>query len=539
MKKILAVFGIFLVLALMSCQTQKPAVQAKPAQPEPSSIAPARKGFAPASTDQGAMILKLAFGSRDAVASWSVSISGSAGPVKSYSGTAANLPAETFWDGKSDSAADAPEGTYTASLSVSYGDKFVPSTATSAAFILDRTPPVVKLTVSPEGFNPTVEGVSGPVAIAIDSRSALAGISAWTIEVLEPDSANSGTPFRSFDGTKSQDRVSWDGSSTDGRIVVPSSRYPVVATVKDEFGNVGTARIEIPVAGIAALRVPEATRTTVLPPEKTTVQETGVKPAAESADVARTVTEKPKTPPTVSLLLTPALFSPSGEAANDTVNIAVRASAPAAGISSWNVQVTDPEGRLFNSFSGPGGVANIAWDGKDTKGELVESASDYTVTATAKDEFGNVGTSTAVLKIDILTDRIGDRYRLRVSSIVFKPFTADFTDVPADRAARNKETLAMVAASLKKFPDYRITVVGHAVMVYWNDPVLGKAEQNGVLLPLSRSRAEAIRKALADLGIEMDAMTPDGVGASDQVVPDSDYANRWKNRRVEFYLDRK
>jgi hypothetical protein len=27
-----------------------------------------------------------------------------------------------------------------------------------------------------------------------------------------------------------------------------------------------------------------------------------------------------------------------------------------------------------------------------------------------------------------------------------------------------------------------------------------------------------------------------GVGADNPVVPDSDFANRWKNRRVEFYL---
>ena len=32
--------------------------------------------------------------------------------------------------------------------------------------------------------------------------------------------------------------------------------------------------------------------------------------------------------------------------------------------------------------------------------------------------------------------------------------------------------------------------------------------------------------------------TTEGVGASDQLVPDSDLADRWQNRRVAFFLER-
>jgi outer membrane protein OmpA-like peptidoglycan-associated protein len=76
-------------------------------------------------------------------------------------------------------------------------------------------------------------------------------------------------------------------------------------------------------------------------------------------------------------------------------------------------------------------------------------------------------------------------------------------------------------------------------MVNWDDPVQGKAEQEKVLLPLSRSRAEAIKQALAVRGIELARLSSEGVGAADQIVPDSDFANRWKNRRVEFFLQKK
>ena len=31
----------------------------------------------------------------------------------------------------------------------------------------------------------------------------------------------------------------------------------------------------------------------------------------------------------------------------------------------------------------------------------------------------------------------------------------------------------------------------------------------------------------------------DGVGAADQIVPDSDYKDRWENRRVALFLENK
>ena len=34
-------------------------------------------------------------------------------------------------------------------------------------------------------------------------------------------------------------------------------------------------------------------------------------------------------------------------------------------------------------------------------------------------------------------------------------------------------------------------------------------------------------------------MVTDGAGASDPIVPDSDFENRWKNRRVEFFLQKR
>ena len=63
-------------------------------------------------------------------------------------------------------------------------------------------------------------------------------------------------------------------------------------------------------------------------------------------------------------------------------------------------------------------------------------------------------------------------------------------------------------------------------------------EQKDILIPLSKARAEAVETALADRGLDKSRFTTEGVGASDQLVPDSNYQERWQNRRVALFLEK-
>ena len=49
---------------------------------------------------------------------------------------------------------------------------------------------------------------------------------------------------------------------------------------------------------------------------------------------------------------------------------------------------------------------------------------------------------------------------------------------------------------------------------------------------------DIIIDALVMKGLEPSTFTTTGVGASDQLVPDSNLADRWRNRRVAFFLDK-
>ena len=135
-------------------------------------------------------------------------------------------------------------------------------------------------------------------------------------------------------------------------------------------------------------------------------------------------------------------------------------------------------------------------------------------------------------------EKIATGYRILASRIFFKAFTADYKDVPPELAQQNMARLDALAAKLKKFPDYKIRMVGHAVMINWDKPKAGQEEQKAILIPLSKARAEAVKAALVDRGLDAGRFATEGVGASDQLVPDSNYKDRWQNRRVALFLDK-
>lgn len=216
----------------------------------------------------------------------------------------------------------------------------------------------------------------------------------------------------------------------------------------------------------------------------------------------------------------------------------IHASSSAAKIVSWEMIVYDPGAMPFKSFKGTWPQATIAWDGRDANGEFVESASQYTVVAKIRDSRGAVGEARGTLSTGIVLLKGASRYRIGISSIVFKPNTADFKDVEPAQKTRNLETLRLLAAKLKLFPGYDIRIEGHAVLTNWQDKAKGEAEQKDSLIPLSKARGEAIKSALASAGIPASSMVTAGLGAKDPIVPDCDVKNRWKNRRVEIYLER-
>jgi outer membrane protein OmpA-like peptidoglycan-associated protein len=245
------------------------------------------------------------------------------------------------------------------------------------------------------------------------------------------------------------------------------------------------------------------------------------------------------TEPEVSVDTYPARFSPDGDGVDDLLRIAITA-ADAGPLEGWSATMLDPTGQPFVSWSGAGAPPeSLYWDGLSENGEVVQSAEVYELDVDVRDVAGNVGSARVDVRIGILVEREGERLRIRISSIYFVPFTSDYVNLDdPERAARNLETLDNLATVLSEYPEYKITIEGHAVSLLWEDPDEARREQREVLVPLSLARAEVIKAALVERGVDPDRMTTVGYGGARPVVPHWDEQNRWKNRRVEFVLEK-
>ena len=251
------------------------------------------------------------------------------------------------------------------------------------------------------------------------------------------------------------------------------------------------------------------------------------------------VTEEPEaTPPNIRVDAGPLPFSPDDDGENDQLRIRLttRSLTP---ITRWSVRILDPTGKLFREWSDSGEPPSILrWNGRARDGELVQSAETYTVVFLVEDSEGFVVTEETDVPIDILVMKEGDRYRIRVPSIHFAPYTADLFDVEQVLLNENLQTLRRLATILERYPDREITIEGHAVHIFWEPGPRKDREQEQVLIPLSRNRAREVKEAMIILGIDNERMNVVGYGGSRPVVPHSDEDDRWKNRRVEFVLEK-
>ena len=407
--------------------------------------------------------------------------------TRSWKGAAADWA----WDGNDDGGKRVPDGTY--SYVVSATDAGGNSgSARIDGIRVDTRATTVTLAAEGRGFSPNGDGRADELALA-PAAAIGDGMAGWSLAIRDPAGAAVRT-FAGGSGAPLPARLAWDGR-TDGGALAPDGAYGAELQVTYEKGNVAIARIPAPI-------------------------------------------ELDTTPPSLAITLAPQPFSPDDDGVADTLSI-LYAPTDRSGIESWSVRVLDPQQRLFIAWSGSGAPAGaITWNGLSPTGELVQAAEDYPTDFAATDAYGNRATARRPIAVDVLVIRDGDRLKIRISSINFAPNSADYEGFDAAAAEKNRRTLDRLAEILKKYPEHQIRIEGHAASEWWDKPVEAAREQREELLPLSLARADAIRGALAQRGIEARRMTTAGIGGDQPVVPHGDLDNRWKNRRVEFILVR-
>ncbi|MCG8453560.1 MAG: OmpA family protein [Spirochaetales bacterium] len=241
--------------------------------------------------------------------------------------------------------------------------------------------------------------------------------------------------------------------------------------------------------------------------------------------------------PEVNLTISPRPFSPDGDNVDDEVVIGLQVEDQSR-IQDWSFVIKDPRGDEFITFSGRGRPSErIIWDGRGGRGETVGSAEDYPYVLTVTDILGHKTVENGLIPVDVLVIREGDRLKIRINTINFSPSSPALTRA-GDEGAKNAQVLDRLAQIMQKYGSYRIVVEGHAVMLNWNNPTAAQREQDEILVPLSMARAQTVVDELVSRGVQANRLTANGLGGSDPVVPHGNLDERWRNRRVEFYLEK-
>ena len=393
------------------------------------------------------------------------------------------------WDGRNELGQPVSEGDYEAELQVFYENGNQP-TAVSDTIFVDRDAPEVMLSVPYTAFAPNDDGYRDVLPVDIEPVET-EGIDSWVALVEDTD----GEIIRTIAGDGvPPSTIEWDGRHETGEII-------------DGYYRVGI-RINYDGGGEVEVFVDE----------DILVDATG---------------------PDIDIEGDPIPFTPEFNGEEQDLTISLSAEDEWSDIAEWTVELLDPEGNVFRTFDGEGEPpAEITWDGMVDEDEMVMSAVEYSARFTVRDELRNESVEELEILTDIIVREENGRLRIVVPSIEFEPFESYLFAEINERLHQNLETLRSLARVLNQFEDRDIIIEGHANHIRYETEAAMEAEQRDYLLPLSEDRGIAVRDALAILGVDLDRMTVRAVGGDRPVADFDDYDNIWKNRRVEFLLDR-
>ena len=408
------------------------------------------------------------------------------------------------WDGRDESGNIAPDGVY--SLVFSSTDEAGNSFSTSMKNLtLDARETKAYIITEFEGISPNGDNVLDTQKFEIKA-TVTENITSWNFEIRQED----GKAVRSWsekDSANLPANIVWDGYKADG--TVGEGTFTATLSVSYKKGN----------------RV-----STVSSPFVCTA-----------------------TPPQLKVQTAPEYFSPDNDGTDDDLFIRLTGSTKAK-IKNWSFTINDPLGKPFWTTAGKSQITErIVWDGlsnvqknKSTgKAETVQSAMDYPYEFVVTDNLGMTSKVSGVIPVDVLVIRDGNVLKMAVPSIIFLSDSSEFQkpqgNLTDEQVAKNMQVLNRITDILKKFKDYKVEIVGHANRVSDNldeETVDNMMVWGRALMPLSKERADAIKNYLIKKGVSASNLVTDGKGGTEPVADPKDKDNNWKNRRVEFILQK-
>ncbi len=411
------------------------------------------------------------------------------------------VPGALFnWDGTDEAGNVVLDGSYT--FTITSTDKAGNKVEASIENIeIDNRLATAYATIEYEAFSPNGDDILDTQTFTIRT-SVSDGINDWSFVIMNADTNARVQEWNNNDQKDVPETIQWDGVGLDGRVA--EGNLIANLTLQYEKGDIVSV---------------------------------------SSSPFISTITA-----PMLSVQTAPEYFSPDNDGSDDDLFIRLQGQSLVP-FTAWSFEIKDPQNNSsFWSTSGKASITErIIWDGRSNSGELVQSAVDYPYIFTVTDSVGMTSTVEGIIPVDVLVIRIGDVLKMQVPSIIFRSDNADFAgkDVDPQRGLdisvinNNERVLKRIAEILNKFRDYNVTIEGHANNISGTEAEeTSTANGNIPLVPLSEDRAEYVKEVLVEYGINENRLSTVGRGGRVPVAALDDRENWWKNRRVEFILNK-
>lgn len=422
------------------------------------------------------------------------------------------------WDGSDEEGNLVKDGTY--QFDISCTDKAGNKVSKKIEnIVLDTRATKAYFTADLDAFSPNADGIKDLQKLSI-TATPKDGISSWKVSILD----GTGKIAASWSTKDTKDLpsvINWDGK-------VNQEGYSI---------KISDVNVPVPVGAVV-----EGNFVAHLDLEYVKGDTVSVTTSSFICSI---------TPPSLTVQTAPKYFSPDNDGLDDDLYIKLKGESSVS-LSSWSFEIKNPQGE--GTFWKRGGTSTITerliWDGYSNSGELVQSATDYPYVFTATDTLGMTSKVEGVIAVDVLVIRVGDVLKMQIPSIIFRADKADFVGkdkdpkygLSADVITNNERVLQRVADILNKFKEYNVVIEGHANNLSNTEEEETATVLNGQpnipLVPLSKDRAEYVKSRLVKYGVNENRLTTDGKGGRFPVAPSTDRNVSWKNRRVEFILQK-
>lgn len=530
---------------------------------------------------------------KEEILSWSWTVVNERGETVSTGRREGAVPSEIVLEGLDDNGQPLPEGTYRFSYSVTYRNGNRPVATEEVE--LDVTPPQINVSVNNPVFSPDGDGRKDTTSIQFKSNEKVT----WEGSIVDPDgreilatSSERTTSLIVWDGTEeSGDAVEEGrylllaaftdraGNTTD---IVPKTvkvdNAPVnvrIAAGLKGFSPNNDGRNEHMPLQINASQYDDVQRWTVaitaqgqnvrrvfsgegeLPRELSwdgnlSQQENmDTRAAPEGRYTAEIDVEYMKgksaqsstdsfvldvTPPRVGVKVAQDPFARTNGSIEGDVFITVNVEEENE-ITDWSMDIVDRNGDVIRTYTGDGDPSgDITWNAGSPEDKAKLDTEMFTLNLKVTDAGGNERDYTQQVPLDVFLVKRDGKLYIAVPNIIFGAYQHALDSRSAEMYERNIQSIERVLNIYERYPANDLLLEGHALNIYRGVDAQKEAEEEEILVPLTRRRANTVRDALVERGMDTEKIEIEYFGGRLPIVSVHDLDVRWKNRRVEFIM---